>query len=306
MISNLSPANEAFLANLARVQRSVQQATQQASSGLRVNTASDAPDEVSAILQLRADSARNTQIASNLGLAKTDGDSADAALNAATKLLDRALTLGSQGTSFTIGADGRQSLAQEVQGLMEQMVSISRTAVQGRYIFSGDDANTPPYQLNLASATGVDRLSTAVSTRRVEDPAGGSFAVSKTATEIFDARNADDTPASSNVFAALNSLRVALLKNDVNGITSAIGGIESASSHLGISQGFYGSVLGRIADATNFGQSCDTQLKTQLSQKVDADITTAAMTLTQGNTQLQAAFQMQAKMPRTSLFDFLG
>jgi hypothetical protein len=30
------------------------------------------------------------------------------------------------------------------------------------------------------------------------------------------------------------------------------------------------------------------------------------MTLTQGAAQLQAAFQMQAKMPRTSLFDFLG
>ena len=306
MISNLNPSGEAFLANMTRVQRSVEEATRQASSGLRVNTASDAPDQVDAILQLRTDTVRNTQIGNNLSLAKTDADAADSALNSATKLLDRARTLGAQGANFTLDAAGRQSLAGEVQALQEQMVAISRTSVQGRYIFAGDDENTPPYQLDLTSATGVARMTTAPATRRLEDPAGGTFAVSKTAGEIFDARNPDDTPASTNVFAALNSLRVGLLNNDTTAITAAVGSIQTASDQLGVSQGFYGSVLGRIADATNFGQSYDVQLKTQLSQKVDADITEAAMALTQGTTQLQAAFQMQAKMPRTSLFDFLG
>jgi hypothetical protein len=43
-----------------------------------------------------------------------------------------------------------------------------------------------------------------------------------------------------------------------------------------------------------------------LSQKEDADITAAALMVTQGNIQVQAAFQMQAKMPRTTLFDFIG
>lgn len=306
MISNLSPANEAFLANMNRVQRTMEQATRQASSGLRVNSASDAPDEVNAIMQLRTDAVRNTQITSNLSLAKTDADAADSALNAATKLLDRARTLGAQGANFTLDSSGRQSLAGEVQGLLEQMVSISRTAVQGRYIFSGDDENTPPYQLDLTSATGVTRMTTAGATRRLEDPAGGSFAVSKTAGNIFDARNPDDSTANGNVFAALNNLRVALLNNDTPGITAAIGNIQDAGTQLGISQGFYGSVLGRIQDATNYGQSYDVQLKTELSQKVDADVTAAAMTLTQTSTQLQAAFQMQARMPHTSLFDFMG
>ena len=90
------------------------------------------------------------------------------------------------------------------------------------------------------------------------------------------------------------------------GINSAVANVQSASDHLGVAQGFYGSVQNRIQDASNFGQSYDLQLKTQLSQKVDADITAAAMELTQGTVQLQAAFQMQAKMPRTTLFDFLA
>jgi len=66
MISNLNPSGEAFLANMNRVQRSVDQASRQASSGLRVNTASDAPDEVDSILQLRTNTSQNTQIQANL------------------------------------------------------------------------------------------------------------------------------------------------------------------------------------------------------------------------------------------------
>src|SRR5690242_14300661 len=128
MISNLTPSGEAFIANMNRVQRRMQKATEQSSSGLRVNSASDAPEEVAAILQIRTDAARNQQIGSNLGLAKTDADAADSALNAATKLLDRARSLGAQGANYTLDASGRQSIAAEIQGVLEQMVAISRTS----------------------------------------------------------------------------------------------------------------------------------------------------------------------------------
>lgn len=306
MVTNLSPASQAFLVNIERVQQQVADATQQVSSGRRVNVASDAPDEVDAILQLRADIARNSQIKSNLGLAKADADAADAALTSASQLMDRAITLGSQGATFTLDASGRRSIAAEVQSLQDQMLAISRTTVQGRYIFSGDSDNSPAYASDPSAATGVDRLLTAPATQRVEDPSGGSFAVGKTAQDIFDHRNDDDSLASDNVFAALNNLRTALENNDTDGITAAVGALHDASDHLNASQAFYGSVQNRIADATNYADQYDVQLQTELSQKQDADVAQEAMLMSQGNIQLEAAFQMQAKMPHTSLFDFLG
>jgi flagellar hook-associated protein 3 FlgL len=306
MRTMISPSSEAFLANISRVQRSVEEAGRQASSGRRVNVASDAPDQIDAILQLRSSLVRNSQIQANLGLAKTNADAADSSLSAAVKMLDRALVLGTQGSSFTLNAAGRQSIAIEVQGLQDQMLVISRTTVQGRFIFSGDQDSGPAYEQDLTSPNGVTQLLNVSSTRRMEDPAGGSFAVNKGAQEIFDARNADGTLASDNVFAALNSLRLALLNNDTSQIAAATSSIKLASDHLNSSQGFYGAVQNRIQDAANYGASYDVQLKTELSGKVDADIAEAAMAMTQGNNQLQAAFQMQAKMPRTSLFDYLG
>jgi len=306
MISNLSPSAESFMANIDRLQRTVEQASQQASSGKRVNVASDAPEDVAAILQLRSDEVRNTQIQSNLGLAKTEADAADNALNEATKLMDRARTLGAQGANFTLDATGRQSLAQEVESLMDQMLSVSRTTVQGRYIFSGDQDDAPALDIDLSQPTGIITLTNATATRRVEDASGGTFAVTQNARQIFDTRNDDDTPAADNVFGALNSLRVALQNNDTDGINAGVQSVQLASNRINTAQAFYGSVENRIQDAVNYSSSYDTELKTELSQKEDADVTSAAMTLTAGMTQLQAAFQMQGRMPRTTLFDYIA
>ncbi len=69
---------------------------------------------------------------------------------------------------------------------------------------------------------------------------------------------------------------------------------------------FYGSVQNRIAGATSFASSQQVQLQTSLSQTQDADITRAALQLTQSTTQMNAALSAEAKLPRTSLFDFLA
>jgi flagellin-like hook-associated protein FlgL len=69
---------------------------------------------------------------------------------------------------------------------------------------------------------------------------------------------------------------------------------------------FYGSVQGRIQDAQTFSSNYQVQLQTQLSQVQDADVTQAAIQLSQSTTQLSAAMSAEAKIPRSSLFDFLA
>src|SRR4051812_4587069 len=115
MISNLNSSSEAFLANMGRVQRRMEDASRQTSSGKRVNVASDAPGEIDTILQIRTDAARNSQIQENLAVAGSDADAADSALSSATKMMDRARVLAAQGANFTLDASGRQSIAGEVQ-----------------------------------------------------------------------------------------------------------------------------------------------------------------------------------------------
>ncbi len=324
MTTNLNPGNALFLANLNRVEQRLAEANSQISSGKRINVAADAPDQVDTLLQLRANQQHNQQIQSNLTLADTDAQSADNALTGAIALMDRATTLAAQGTDTSLTADTRSSMAAEAQSLLEQMVSFSQTQVQGRYIFSGDQADSPSYQLDLSAVdgSGVDVLTSAGSTRQIEDPSGGTFAASKTAAEIFgpvtqatdDSGNPllDDNgnpvyqPASDNAFAALNGLRVALQNNDMAGINTAISAIKQVSTHLNTMQGFYGSLEDRIQDAANSATNINSKLETEISSIQDADIPTAALELTQANTQLEAAMTMQGKMPHSTLFSYLA
>jgi flagellar hook-associated protein 3 FlgL len=305
MQTNLDPASELFLANVGRIQQRLADANRQVASGKKILQASDAPDEIDSLLQLRADRQQNQQIQSNLALAKTDALAADDALSSSIKLLDRALVLGSQGANSITDSTARQTLAQEVQALQDQMVVNSRTAVQGRYIFSGDQDGSPVYVSDPAAINGVTQLQAVTSTRQIEDASGGTFAASKTAQEIFDLRNPDGTPAAGSVFAALGGLYTALLAGDTATIATAVASVKSASSQLNSMQAFYGTVQNRIQDASDFAGSYDTQLQTELSQKEDADVVSAALELSQANTQLQAAFQMRAALPHKSLFDYM-
>jgi flagellar hook-associated protein 3 FlgL len=306
LITNVNPASQIFLAGVDQIQQRIAHANQQVTSGLRISVASDSPDQIGALLQLRANEQQNVQMQSNLGLELTSAQTADSTLGAASQVLNSATQLGAEGASSTSTADTRQTLGQQVQALLSQMVSISQTQVQGRYIFSGDDDKNPAYQLNLAAPTGVDTLSTATSTRQIQNPEGGTFQPSQTAQQIFDARNPDGTVAPGNVFAALNSLRTALQNNDQAGITAAQNSLQQASTHLNDSQSFYGNVENQIQAATSFAATYSTQLQSQIGGIQDADITASALELTEAGTQLQAAFQSQAKMPTSSLFSYLG
>jgi flagellar hook-associated protein 3 FlgL len=306
MISNLDASSELFLTNVSRIQGRIAEANRQISSGKKIGQPSDAPDQIDSLLQLRANLQHNTQIQSNLGLALTDAQAADQALGSAISLMDRARVLASQGANSTMDTAGRQSLAQETQSLLDEMVAYSQTTVQGRFIFSGDQDGGPAYQGSAASATGVVQLTTAAATRRIEDPAGGSFAASRTAQEIFDNRNADDTPAVDNVFAAVSGLKAALLRDDPLAVEQVSGTVQASSLHLNSMLAFYGNVQARVQDAASIGARYDTDMRKQLSNTEDADAAAAALELTQGNIQLQAAFQARAAMPHKTLFEYLG
>ena len=306
MLSSLDASAQIFLTGVNQIQQRISTANQQLTSGLKVSVASDAPDQIDNLLQLRADQAQNTQIGSNLGLEQTNAQAADGAIGSAIQLMDSATQLAAEGANTTETASSLQALAQQVASVQTEMVSLSQTQVQGRYIFSGDLDQSPSYQLDLTAADGVDQLTNAASTRQIQDPNGGTFSASMTAQQIFASQNPDGSDAGGNVFAALNNLRTALLNNDQAGITAAQSDIQQASTQLNSAQSFYGNVEDRITNATSNATTYDTRLTTEIGGIQDADATSAALQLTESNTQLQAAFESQGKMPTSSLFDYLG
>jgi len=300
MINSINPSADNFLIDINRLEARAERAQRQLSSGLRVSQPSDDPVQVSNILQLSSAVARNDQIGANLNLVKAEVDGGSQTLSTAVLTLEKISVLGTQGANFDQTAETRAGLAAEVQDLLQQLVVAANTAIGGRYVFSGDSDQTQPYALDLTTATGVTAYAGSAATRQMEDPRGGTFPISQTAQQIFDA------PGAASVFGAVNSLRVALLANDQAGVTAAVGALSAAHDHLGQSLSYYGSIQNEVDDGISQVKTIGLRLTTNLSALRDADLTGASIELNNAKVSLDAAFSARAKVPRTSLFDFLG
>jgi flagellar hook-associated protein 3 FlgL len=306
MITGLNPGNEQFLASLNILQSNLTQADEQLSSGLRVNQASDAPQQIQDIFQTRADLGQANQTVQNLSAIQSQVSTADSAVQSAIQLLSQAISLGTQGTNNTVSISTMQNLASQVQGLQSQLVSISRTDVGGVFVFSGDASGSAPYQLDPSSATGVTRLITPQqSTLKIADPTGVTFQVSMTAQDLFDQRDSSDNPTAQNAFAALNSMVQALQSGNTTAVTQALGAVQTATSYVNSQTAFYGTAENHVSSALDLAKKFQTQDQTQLSGLQDADSAALAVEVTQASTALDAALSAQAHKPKTTLFDYL-
>jgi flagellar hook-associated protein 3 FlgL len=306
MISYLDAQAQQFLTAVNNTQQQINTATEQVSSGLAVQVASDQPDVVSELLQLRTNMAMNTAITNNLSSATTDNNVAQSALTQANSLLTTAISIAAQGATGTSTASADQELAGQVETILQEMVSCANTQSGQTYVFGGDASTSPPYQFDLSSGNGVDQLTTAAATQQVQNPQGGSFTVSQTAQQIFDDRNSDGTYASDNVFAALTNLYNGLMNDDQTAVENSTTALQAASDHLNESLAYYGTVQDQLQNASNYASSYNTQLQTQIGQLEDADVTAASLELSEGTTQLQAAFEVEARIPQTTLFSYLS
>lgn len=306
MIPSLNPSTNLFLTELSRVQATISITTEQVTSGYRINQPSDDPDQISPLLQLQANLNQNQTISQNLTVIQPEAASADQAIGSAIQLLDQALNAGAQGANSTATQQSRTILAQQVQAIQQQMVSIANTQVSGRYIFSGDQSQSPSYSYDASQTNGVQRLITPAATRQVQLGNNSTITLDQTAQNVFDARNLDDSYATGNVFAALNALSVALSSNSEPDTVTAQSMLESASSYLNVQEGSYGNAQNRIAASITQLATEKTTLQQQISAIRDTDVVQAALQLTSAETQSQAALAAEGKLPHTSLFDFLG
>ena len=294
-------SRDSFLANLEVLNRQVATDQERMNSGLRVNRASDDPSAVADILRLNTQIAASDRMQQDLGRVKSEVDSAENAMQSAISLLEKAISDASEGATTT-NASRRPILAKEIQSILEQMVSLSRTTSDGRYVFSGDNDQTALYQMDGAT---VKQAATATNTRLVSGPGGATLSVSKTASELFDARDANGDATSENVFNAIQKLQTALENNDESGIDAASDLLHSALTGLNNNLAFYGTAQNRVQAATDLAAKYEAQWKVEQSDRRDADMASTIVDSQTAQLHLQAAMQMEGQRPKTSLFDYL-
>jgi flagellar hook-associated protein 3 FlgL len=306
MLPAVNGPSEQFLTDLDQIQSSMNTVQRQLSSGLRVGQASDDPSAVTSILKTQSEIARNNQAQTNLNQVSTVLQNGDSSLQQAVALIEQAITLAAQ-TGSTSDTDTQNAiLASQVQSIQAQLVDLSNTSVNGRYIFSGDSDQQAAYALDSTQQNGVRQVAPASSTMVITDTNGNTLWKPMTAQQIFDARNADGTTATGNVFAAVNGLLTSLQNNDTSAATASVDSLKTADDYLNQQLGLIGIAENRVTDATTAASQSVTTEQQDLGTLRDADTASDAVEVTQLNTQQQAALSARATISQYNLFDFLA
>ncbi|HZP02597.1 MAG TPA: flagellar hook-associated protein FlgL [Terriglobia bacterium] len=270
-------------------------ALNQLSSGKRINSLSDDPAAVAALVTNHAQSGAVDQYLKNLSSVQSSMQLADSTLSSVITALTRAITLGTEGATDTMSPDNRQAIAEEVRGILSQILNLANTSNQGTYLFAGTAVTTAPFVLDATSPSGVRYVGN-TGVNNVEVGEGETLPINLPGSQIFSAAGAD-------VFQALKDLADALQSG--TNIDAANSEVQKAFQQVNTQRAFYGNSLSRLATSQMFLNQRSLQLKTAETSLIGADMAQAATNLTQAESALNATLAAGGKISQLSLLDYL-
>ena len=254
------------------------QALQQVSSGQKLNSLSDNPAAAASLVNLRMQSSSDTQYLQNITSLTGSLNVADSALSSVVEALTTAQSLGVEGANGTLNAQNQQALAQQIQGIQQEILGLANTSYNGEYLFSGTATTTQPYVADASAASGVTYNGND-NTNSVEISEGQAMPINLPGSQLF-------SNATTNVFQSLQDLYTALNTN--GNIAGATTEVQNALNYVSTQQTFYGNSVDRLNNAQTFLTQEQTQLTETESNTLDVDMATAVTDLTQTETTQQA------------------
>ncbi len=288
-----------------RAREAAQQAQEAASTGVRVEHPGDDPAAAGLIVSYQASADRFTAISSAASAAQDELSTADGALDGVSNALSRAQELAVQLSNSTYSADQRQAGANEVDGLIKQIVSSLNTRVGNRYVFGGSKDDAPPFSYD--QATGTVTYSGAPDARQVEVAPGVTQQASIRAdVALQGVPSVAGGPPGTDVLQTLQDLRTALGANNVSGVQATIAGLQTGTAQLATARSQAGVSMNVFAAAASAGKTASDAATTSASKLGDVDIAQAAIQLQATQTALQASYAATVKSFQLSILNYLS
>lgn len=285
-----------LLSAIALDQQQQTTALQQLSTGQAVNQLSDNPAAAADVVFTHIQGSEDDQYLQNISDLTSQLQTADSALNSAVTLVNQAISLGVEGANGTLTPSNQQSIATQVTGILNQVVSLANQTYQGSYLFAGTASATLPFVLTAAQPDGV-QYNGNTNVNSIDISNGNSIAINVPGSQIF-------TNPSGNLIGSLNGLITALQTN--TGIGAAVTNLQTAFSQLNTQSVFYGNALQQLSSTQTYLNSDKVQVASQENALIGVDMATAATNLSQSTTATNAILAATNQILSTmNLLDFL-
>ena len=286
-----------ILTAISQAELQQQKAVQEVATGKRVNVPSDDPAAAAALVQNESLSSQTDQYLQNTSSIEGLLQTADSALSSVVTSLNQAIGLGVQGSTGTLSASDRQAVAQQVQGIFDQVIQLANSSYQGSYIFAGTATTAPPYVVDATQTDGVKyNGNTDLNTVGIAN--GRSIQINLPGSQVFQSAGGD-------VMGALQQLITALQSGNTVASGNATTQLRSALDTLSQQRVFYGNAMNQLTSNQAFLQQEKVNLQTQQNDLVGIDTAQAALDLSKSEMAYNAGLAAAAKVLPPSLMDYL-
>jgi flagellar hook-associated protein 3 FlgL len=282
-------------AALNQTKLATQQASTAIASGRSVNVPSDNPTAAALLVENNDQATFNAGYLQSLNAVQGQLSTADSTLSSVVAALQRAISLGVEGGNGTLSDGDRAAIANELQGIQSQLVSLGNTSYQGRFVFAGTATDTPPYVVDNLAPSGVNYVGNS-GVNQVSIGSGYKLTVNQPGSQLLSAPGND-------IFLAVNGLIQALQTN--TGIGDAVTAVGTASRFISAQRVFYGNASNQAQSQTTYLNTAKLQIAQQENTLGGSDLATAASNLTQAGVNTQATLATISKLSENNLFSYL-
>jgi flagellar hook-associated protein 3 FlgL len=138
--------NRMMSSALRQHQASIYNYQQQIASGLQVRKPSDDPGGYGLIRNLKSDLSKLQQYSRNVDMALGYHKTVNQGITQAVNIMHRINELAVSGGDATLDSVLRESIAEEINSMLEAMIGAANSSEGGRHVFAGLRTDVPPYE----------------------------------------------------------------------------------------------------------------------------------------------------------------
>lgn len=292
---------------LGNIQGSLAKTQEQLSTGKQINKPSDQPDKASLITRLESELARQASYQSNLKTVNTRLQAQETALKNTSDVMYRFKELAVQANNDTLSSADRQTIAQEMSQLRDQILSLANTQdSNGNYLFAGSRVGQAPFAQDAKGAVvyqgDQSRMVVPVGdSRRMNLNIPGSDAFVHMVRD-----NGKGQKVGVGFFQSLNDLVNAVASVDRTNIQRGIGELDKMQQGISDANAQVGTDMNVVDSQTSILDEITLRLKTTRSDIEDLDYTEAITKMNKDQLALESAQSSFAKISKLTLFSYIN
>ncbi len=266
------------------------------STGKRINQISDDPEKIETALRYRNLLKYNSRFEENINNAAEFLTFTSNALDDSAEIVARIKELAIQGIDST-SSDEFNAIAEQVDELIQQLVNIGNTRFKDRYIFGGNNVNSPPFTMAPdLSAVNVN-----------PDGIDGKLKVELGQGKIdqYNITGQEAYLSQVDIFQTMIDLRDAFSNQDSAALTNLIPQVDASLDQLLQTNTKVGAKINRYNLLLEQYQNEDIRLQKFLSAVEDTDVPKTIVELQSEQMALEAALKTLSQTVKISLVDFI-